>query len=100
MGSSLWHGVILRGDTGRIEVGRNSVLQDLVYMKCGTNGIRRLAVGDSVSVGPNSSLDSCELESFSHVGMGSTVKAGAKVEGFGVVAAGAVIPENSVVGAG
>lgn len=45
-------------------------------------------------------LDSCKLESFAHVGMGATLCAGSKVEGFGVVAAGCVVPEGSVVQSG
>lgn len=91
---------IIVGDTGKIQVGRNSAIQDLTHLKCGTNGIRNLEIGDSVNIGPNVTLDSCKIESFAHIGMGATVCAGSKIEGFGVVAAGAVIPEGSVVAAG
>ena len=91
---------LISGETGKIEVGRNSAIQDLTHLKCGTNGIRNLEIGDSVNIGPNVTLDSCKIESFAHIGMGATVCAGSKVEGFGVVAAGAVIPEGSLVGAG
>lgn len=46
------------------------------------------------------SLDACILEDNSFVGMGSTVKRGAKVEPFGVVSAGAVVEENTTVPSG
>ncbi len=100
-GSSLWHGVTVRGDTAEIEVGKNSVIQDLVHL----SSLRRVAgdkltIGDNVYVGPNATLDACTLESFSYVGMGATVSSGATVESFGVVASGANIPEGATVPSG
>ena len=71
--------LIIVGDTGKIEVGRNSAIQDLAHLKCGTNGIRRLEIGDSVNIGANVTLDSCKIESFAHIGMGATVCAGSTV---------------------
>jgi len=32
-GSSLWHGAILRGDTAKINIGKNSVIQDNTQIK-------------------------------------------------------------------
>lgn len=60
----------------------------------------KLEIGDNVIVGPNVTLDSCTLESFSYVGMGATVGKGAVVESFALVAAGAVIPTGTVVPSG
>lgn len=91
LGSSLWHGTIARGDTAQIEIGKNSVIQDLVHLGSKTNRTAgdRVFIGDNVYVGPNATLDACTLESFSYVGMGSSVGKGATVESFAVVASGA-----------
>jgi carbonic anhydrase/acetyltransferase-like protein (isoleucine patch superfamily) len=91
LGSSLWHGTIARGDTAHIEIGKNSVIQDLVHLGSKTNRTAgdRVVIGDNVYVGPNATLDACTLESFSYVGMGSSVGKGATVESFAVVASGA-----------
>lgn len=51
-------------------------------------------------MGANASLDACILEDNSFVGMGATVKRGARVEPFAVVSAGAVLEEGSVVPSG
>ena len=51
-------------------------------------------------IGPNATLDTCELESFAYVGMGSTVSRGCVVESFGVVAAGAILSEGTTVPSG
>ena len=40
-------------------------------------------------VGPNVKLNTCELESFSYVGMGASVGKDAVIESFAVLAAGA-----------
>ena len=51
-------------------------------------------------VGPNATLDACNLESFSYIGMGASVGKGATIESFAVVASGAQIPEGAVVPSG
>jgi len=91
LGSSIWHGVIARGDTAEIEVGKNTVIQDLVHLGSHSNREAgdKVQIGDNVYVGPNVTLDACTLESFSYVGMGSSVGKGATVESFAVVASGA-----------
>lgn len=102
LGSSFWHGVIARGDTAQIEVGKNSVIQDLVHIGSTSNRSSddKVTIGDNVYVGANAILDSCTLESFSYVGMGAHVAKGATVESFAVVASGAQVPEGASVPSG
>lgn len=100
-GASAWHGATLRGDTAKITVGNNSVLQD--NSRVASNGAAEtahIAIGDNVYVGANAKLDECELKSFAYVGMGATVGKGATVESFGVLAAGANLGEGETVPAG
>lgn len=100
-GSSLWHGVIVRGDTAAIEIGKNSVIQDLSQiMSIKRESGDKISIGDNVYVGPNVTLDNCTLESFCYVGMGASVGRGVVVESFAVVASGAVIPDGTVVPSG
>ena len=101
-GSSIWHGVIARGDTAQIAIGKNSVIQDLVHMGSTSSRAQgdKVTIGDNVYVGPNAVLDACTLESFSYVGMGSHVGKGATIESFAVVASGAHIPEGAIVPSG
>lgn len=100
-GSSLWHGVIARGDTLKIEIGKNSIIQDNVRIQS-LKKIQgdKIEIRDNVFVGPNASLDACLLESFAYVGMGAHIGRGAVVESFAVVAAGAVVPDGARVFSG
>ena len=56
-GSSLWHGTILRGDTAKITIGKNSIIQDRVLIKSSESGHPKISIGDNVFVGANSQLD-------------------------------------------
>jgi len=100
-GSSLWHGVTVRGDTAAINIGKNTVIQDRVRIASNSqeNG-DEVNIGDNVHVGPNATLDACTLEDFSFVGMGATVQRGATVESFAVVSAGSVVPAGETVPSG
>jgi len=100
-GASLWHGVVVRGDTASVSIGKNSIVQDLAHI--GSNAARAgdaVVIGDNVHIGTNANIDVCTLDNFAFVGMGATVHRGAKVESFGVLSAGAVLAENDVVPAG
>lgn len=100
-GSSLWHGTVVRGDTAQVSVGKNCVISDNVHISSSqrVNG-DKVHIEDNVFVGPNATLNSCHLESFSFVGMGATISRGVTVESFGVVASGAIVPEGVTVPSG
>lgn len=56
-GSSVWHTAIVRGDTAKIRVGKNSLIQDRAILKSTIkNG--EINIGDNVYVGPNTMIDS------------------------------------------
>lgn len=100
-GASLWHGVIVRGDTAAVTIGKNSTVQDCTRIASGRRAKGdEVKIGQNCYVGANVSLDACVLEDNSFVGMGSTVKRGAHVQPFAVVSAGAVVEEGVVVPSG
>lgn len=92
--SSIWYSSTLRGDVQPITIGQNTLLQDLVTVLPKKNAVH---IGSNVVVAPNSFLEGCQIEDGAFIGMGSTVREGAKVEKWGVVAAGAVVGEKQVV---
>lgn len=99
-GSSLWHSAILRGDTAKITVGKNSIIQDRVLIKSSDKNHPEIKIGDNAFVGANSQLDSCTLDDYAYVGMGATLHKGVVVEPYAIVAAGAVVPPNTTVPSG
>ena len=100
VGSSIWHTAVLRGDTAKIRVGKNTLIQDRAFIKASDKGHGHVKIGNNVFVGPNVQLDSCHLEDFSYVGMGATLHKNVTVESYGIVAAGAVVPEGTTVVSG
>jgi gamma-carbonic anhydrase len=93
--------VTVRGDTAAVEIGKNSIIQDLSHIGSfkRTNG-DKVVIGDNSYVGSNVTLDACTLENFSCVMMGASIGRGATVESFAVVAAGAVVAEGTTVPSG
>lgn len=98
-GSSLWFGVIARGDINTITIGEDSNIQDGTTIHVGRVK-HPTVIGDRVTVGHNCIIHGCTLESDVFVGMGAIVLDGTVVESGGMVAAGALVPPNKRVKAG
>lgn len=99
-GSSLWHTAIVRGDTAKVTVGKNSLIQDRTVVKSSSKEGSEVKIGNNVFVGPNWHIDACTLDDYWYIGMGATIHKGAYVEPYAVVAAGAVVQEGAVVPSG
>lgn len=93
--SSVWYGATLRGDLNAINIGKNSIVQDLVTLNPRKQS--SIKVGDNVYIGPNAVIESCTIENNAFIGMGASIQAGVTVQSYGVVAAGAVVPEGTTV---
>jgi gamma-carbonic anhydrase len=100
-GSSLWHGVIVRGDTAAVSIGKNTSVQDLTRIASSQRAPGdQVKIGENCYIGANVSMDACTIEDNSFVGMGASVGRGARIEPFAVVSAGAVIPAGTTVPSG
>jgi carbonic anhydrase/acetyltransferase-like protein (isoleucine patch superfamily) len=97
--ASIWYGCILRGDVQAIRVGARSNLQDGTIVHVSPHD-RPTTIGCDVLVGHSVMLHGCTLEDDSFIGMRSTVLNGAVVESGGIVAAGALVTENTRVASG
>lgn len=84
-GAGIWYGVVLRGDSGGIRIGRNSNVQDNSVMHEG------VIVGENITIGHMALVHACKLENNSFVGMSATVMDGVVVEEGAMVAAGALV---------
>lgn len=94
--SSVWPGVVIRGDVHRIRIGAESNLQDGVVCHCtsphGDHPGFPLIIGDRVTVGHAAILHACEIDDEVLIGMRATVMDGATVERGALVGAGALVP--------
>src|SRR3989338_6035359 len=94
-GSSIWACAVLRGDEGRIVVGKNVSVQE----NCSVHGTG-VRVGDNVSIGHNAVVHGCKIGSNCIIGMGAIVLSGARIGPWCIVGAGAVVTEGARIPAG
>jgi carbonic anhydrase/acetyltransferase-like protein (isoleucine patch superfamily) len=95
---SIWPGCVLRGDYGRIVVGRGSNVQDGTVIHA--TGRLATVIGEEVVIGHGVRLEGCVVEDAALIGMGSVVLHEVTVGSGAVIAAGAVVTPRTVVPAG
>ncbi|CAO2828110.1 unnamed protein product [Amaranthus hypochondriacus] len=103
-GSSIWYGCVLRGDVNSISIGSGTNIQDnsLVHVaKSNLAGkVLPTIVGDNVTVGHSAILHGCTVDDEAFVGMGATLLDGVVVEKHAMVAAGALVRQNTRIPSG
>lgn len=90
--SSVWFGVVMRGDTDTIRIGSQSNIQDLCCLH-GDPGFPCI-IGDRVTVGHGAIVHGATVESDCLIGIGAIVLNGATISSGSIVAAGALVPEG------
>lgn len=96
MGSncSVWFSAVIRGDVNFIKIGDNTNIQDGAVIHC-TYLKAPTIIGNNVSIGHNALVHGCILQDHVLVGMGAIVMDHAIVEEFCIIAAGAIVLENT-----
>ena len=94
--SSVWMNAVLRGDVNSIRVGSNSNVQDCAVLH-GQRNLYPVIVGDWVTIGHNATVHGCVVEDECLIGIGSRVLNNCRIGAGSIVAAGAVVPEHTVV---
>ncbi len=96
--SSIWPGVVLRGDSGPIIIGDRTSIQDGSVIH--TTDWANTRIGNGCVVGHIVHLEGCIIEDDALVGSGSVVLHHAIVRSGGLVGANAVCPEGFEVPSG
>ena len=89
---SIWYNAVIRGDTEKISIGKNSNVQDNCVLHCTKN--YPIKIGEGVSIGHGAVVHGCVIEDNVLIGMNSTILNGAHIGKNSLVAAGAVVTEN------
>ena len=90
--SSVWFGVVIRGDMDAISVGRGTNIQDNSVLHA-DHGVP-LTIGDNVSVGHQVMLHGCTIGDGSLIGIQAVILNGAKIGKNCLVGAGSLITEG------
>jgi len=96
---SVWWGAIVRGDVNAIRIGDRVNIQDGAVIHC-TFQKSQTIIGNDVSIGHNAIVHGCTIEDEVLIGMGAIVMDLTVVQKHVIVAAGAVVPENSILESG
>jgi len=93
--SSVWFGVVARGDVDRIEIGEETNIQDnsILHLREGMP----LKIGSRVTVGHGAKLHACRIESECLIGIDSVVLDGATVSKHSMIGAGSVVTPGTEV---
>jgi carbonic anhydrase/acetyltransferase-like protein (isoleucine patch superfamily) len=107
--SGIWYGCVLRGDVTKITIGDNTNIQDNSVLhgtrphhaknKTGAEGAP-VIVGSNVTIGHKAIIHACIIEDYAFVGMGSIIMDLARVERFGMLAAGGVLTPGKIIKSG
>lgn len=93
--ASVWFQCVLRGDIEPIRVGARSNIQDgsVLHTVEGAPAI----IGEWVTVGHRAVIHGCTIEDHCLIGMGAIILSRVRVGEGSIVAAGSVVPENTVI---
>ena len=94
-GASIWYGVVLRGDQGRIVIGSGTNVQDNVTVHIPENG--STVIKDNVTIGHGAVLEGCVVESGALIGMNAVILQDATIGEQAFVAAGSVVTEGMTI---
>ena len=94
--ASVWMNAVLRGDVNSIRIGARSNVQDCAVLH-GMRNLYPVIVGEMVTIGHNATVHGCVLEDAVLIGIGATVLNDARIGEGSIIAAGAVIPEHTVI---
>lgn len=93
--SSVWFGVVIRGDNGPIRVGARTSIQDnsVVHVSPGHS----TTVGDDCTVGHAVVMEDCVIENGALIGSNAVILNGARIGSRALIAAGAIVAANANV---
>lgn len=96
---SIWYNAVLRGDVNSIRLGNRVNIQDNAMVHC-TYQKTKAILGNNVSIGHNAVVHGCAIHDNVLVGMGAIIMDNCVVGSFSIIAAGALVTQNTEIGEG
>jgi carbonic anhydrase/acetyltransferase-like protein (isoleucine patch superfamily) len=94
--SSIWFNSVIRGDVAKVEIGKQTNIQDGTIIHTSRNDGPTI-IGDRVTIGHRALIHACTIHDEAFIGMSATVMDKAIIEKYGFIAAGALIPPGKVI---
>lgn len=93
---SVWFNAVIRGDVNSIRIGNKVNVQDGAIIHC-TYEKTKAVIGNNVSIGHNAIVHGCVIDDDVLVGMGAIVMDNVRCGSNCIIAAGAVVLENTII---
>ncbi|MDY3973024.1 MAG: gamma carbonic anhydrase family protein [Veillonella caviae] len=93
--ASVWFNVTVRGDINKIVIGRYTNVQDNAVLHVDSD--KACILGDFVTVGHTAIVHASTIEDNVLIGMGAVVLSGCHIGTGSIIAAGAVVLENTTI---
>ena len=99
---SIWFGTVIRGDVHKIIIGDRTSVQDLSmvhvthYKKEDKSDGNPTIIGDDVTIGHKVMLHGCTIENACLIGMSTTILDGAVIGEESIVGAGSLVTKNKI----
>jgi carbonic anhydrase/acetyltransferase-like protein (isoleucine patch superfamily) len=91
-GSSVWFNAVIRGDEGKITIGKNTNIQDNSVIH--SDGMIPVEIGDGVTVGHGAIVRGCKMGNSVMVGMNATIMSGVEIGDYCSIGANCFIGYN------
>ncbi len=97
--SSVWPGAVVRGDLGKITIGRDSSVEDNCVIHAGTPSgpVGDVTIGDSVHIGHGAVINCRRIGDRVLIGMNATILHDAEIGDSCIIAAGCLVKQGMKV---
>jgi len=95
--SSVWPGAVIRGDLGKIKIGKNTVIEDNCVIHSGSPAsppIMDVTIGDNVIIGHGAVSNGRRIGNNVLVSIKSTILHDAEIGDYSIIAAGCIVKEG------
>jgi carbonic anhydrase/acetyltransferase-like protein (isoleucine patch superfamily) len=96
---SVWPGAVIRGDFGKITIGKLTAIEDncVVHSGSPTSGIKDVVIGDEVHIGHGAMLNCRKVGNHVLIGMNATLLHDAEIGSNCIIGAACLVTQGMVV---
>jgi carbonic anhydrase/acetyltransferase-like protein (isoleucine patch superfamily) len=95
--SSVWPGAVIRGDTGRVVIGKYTAIEDNCTVHSGNPPHSDIFIGDMVNIGHGAMLHGRRIGNNVLVGINAVILHGAEIGNYCLIGAGCVVSEGMII---
>ncbi len=94
--SSVWPGAVVRGDFGKIKIGKNTAVEDncVVHSGSPSGPIADVIIGDNVHIGHGAIINCQRIGNNVLIGMNATILHDAEIGDFCIIGAGCLVSQR------